>query len=81
MLLQVAAKAADVAGEVNDWVEACTEARKDVGARLEKVQAAMDGLVRVLGVSGAAELLEEPPDCQARLGGNERGGIKPYSSQ
>ena len=81
-MLQVAAKAAEVAGEVNDWVEACTEARKDVGARLEKVQAAMDGLVRVLGVrGGAAELLEVLPDSQARLGGNERGGIKPYSSQ
>ena len=77
----MAAKAAEVAGEVNDWVEACTEARKDVGARLEKVQAAMDGLVLVLGVSGAAELLEVQPDSQARLGGDGRGGIKPYFSQ
>jgi DNA-binding beta-propeller fold protein YncE len=53
----LAAAAAEGAGEVGDWAEACGEERRRLAERMERVEAAKMGVVRGLGYSSAEDLM------------------------
>ena len=53
-----------VAGEVEDWVEACVNTLLALKAQTEKLEIAIGGILLALGVSSAEELLQMADDDQ-----------------